>query len=181
MKIEIRSKNYNVAEKFRIILQKKVDRMSKYFDDDAICVINCTRIGKNEKIEIAITQKGKVFRGEVTSTNMYKNLDEALGKIERQIIKNKEKLRSVLRSQTIDEKAAAFVPKNVPIVQAEVMRNKAFSIEQMTEEEAELAMDMGDRSFFTYASKKDGKVCVMYRRLDGHIGIIEVTNSSTKQ
>lgn len=177
MQLTTHSKNYNISEKLMTILNKKIGRIQKYFDESATCVIVCSRIGKTEKMEMTVNQNGRIFRAETTSSNMYVNIDLALAKIERQIIKNKEKLRSVLRKESVDDKKFAFYTKAPKFVEAEIMKRKSFAIDALTPEEAELALDTIDHTFYVYANKKTSKVNIMYRRSDGHVGIIEVSNS----
>ena len=178
MQLTTHSKDYVIKDKLIAIINKKLKNFDKYFEESATCVIRCSRIGKTEKMEITLTQKGRIFRAEASSNNMFANVDLALLKLERQIIKNKEKLKSVLRKESIDDKKYAFHTKAPKFVEAEIMKQKSFDVEPLTPEEAELALDTIGHSFYVYADKKTGKICVMYRRTDGHVGIIEVGNSS---
>jgi len=177
MQLTTHAKNFTISEKLLGIITKKLEKVGKYFDESTACTVVCTRIGKTEKMEITISQKGHMFRAEATSGNMYVNIDLALAKIEKQIIKHREKLRDVLKSDGLDDKKYAFYTKQPKVAQAEIMKQKTFSIEKMTVEEAEIALDTSDHSFYVYASAQNGKVCVMYRRTDGHVGILEVGNS----
>lgn len=177
MKITTHTKNYRVSLKLENILAKKLSKIEKYFDAGAECVIRCTCIGKTEKLEITIIQGGKQFRAESADGNMFANIDRAVAKLERQIIKHKEKLRSVLAKESFEDKTLAYHARTPKILTTEILRQKTFSIEPLSEDEAELALDTSDHSFWIYANKKNGKVNVMYRRKDGHVGIIEVENS----
>ena len=177
MQLTTHSKNYVISDKLIVIINKKLKNFDKYFEESATCVIACTRIGKTEKMEVTLTQKGRIFRAEASSNNMFANVDLALAKLERQIIKNKEKLRTVLKKESLDDKKFAFYTKAPKFIEAEIMKQKSFSVDPLTPEEAELALDTSDHSFYVYANKKNGKVNIMYRRIDGHVGIIEVANS----
>jgi len=177
MQLSTHTKNYTISDKFRAVLTKKIGYIERYFDENAACAVLCTRIGKTEKLEITLTQKGRIFRAEAVSGNMFVNIDLALSKLERQIIKNKEKLRTVLRKEGIDEKKYSFYTKSPRFDPVEVMKQKAFSVEALTEQEAELALDTTDHNFYVYANKKNARINIMYKRADGHIGIIEITNS----
>jgi len=177
MQLTTHAKNFNISEKLLGIITKKLDKVSKYFDENTTCTVVCSRIGKTEKMEITIAQKGRIFRAEATSGNMYVNIDLALAKIEKQIIKHREKLRDVLKGDGLDDKKFAFYTKAPKVAQAEIMKQKSFPIEKLSVEEAEIALDTSDHSFYVYAHAQSGKVNIMYRRTDGHVGIIEVANS----
>lgn len=177
MQLTTHAKNFTISEKLLGIITKKLEKVGKYFEDGTPCTVVCSRIGKTEKMEVTITQKGHLFRAEAISGNMYVNVDLVLAKIERQIIKHREKLRDVLRGDGLDDKQFAFYTKPPKVAQAEIMKQKTFAIEKLSVEEAEIALDTSDHAFYIYANVQNGKVNVMYRRADGHIGIIEVTNS----
>lgn len=43
MKIEIVEKNYDVGVKLRNLIEKKVDKLEKYFGDNATCKVVCKK------------------------------------------------------------------------------------------------------------------------------------------
>ncbi|MCL2621692.1 MAG: ribosome-associated translation inhibitor RaiA, partial [Firmicutes bacterium] len=94
MKINISSKDYVVADRLKNVIEKKLSRMQKYFGDDAVCSVFCKKEGRVEKMEVSITSKGQTYRGEVHTGNMYANVDVILPKIEKQLIKHKDKLQT---------------------------------------------------------------------------------------
>jgi len=179
MKITTTSKNYVASDKLIRILGRKLEALDRYFDDNAICAIAFKRLGKTDKMEVTLNQKGKIFRAEATSNNMFANIDLALAKLEKQILKNKEKLKDILKKGSHENKKYVFYAKEPKFVEAEVIRQKSFDVEPMDPREAELAMDTIDHSFYIYANKKNGRINVMYKRADGNLGIIEITNSRT--
>ena len=181
MKITIHTKNYTVNERLRAIIEKKLRKIEKYFDGDSDCTIVCSRVGSIEKMEVTISAKGHAFRAQEENRSMYSNIDIVLAKIERQIIKNKEKLRSILKKEALEEKRLEFNKRTPQFVPAEVMKNKAFDIKKLTEEQAELNFDTLDHNFFVYADPKTGKVKIMYRRDDGHVGVIDINNASVSK
>ena len=87
MKVEISSKNYNVSDRLREVIEKKVAKLDKYFNDDAVAKVNCKMEGIVAKLELSIRSRGLFYRAEVTGDNMYENIDLALPKVEKQIIK----------------------------------------------------------------------------------------------
>jgi len=176
MQLTTHAKNFTISDKLMGIIQKKLEKIQVYFDDASSGTIVCSRIGKTEKMEITINQKGRLFRAEASSSNMYANIDLALAKIEKQIIKHRDKLRTIIKDEARDSKKFAFYTKLPNVAPAEIMRQKSFTIEKLSVEEAEIALDTSDHSFYVYANA-GGKICVMYRRTDGHVGIIEVANS----
>ena len=92
MKIEIIERGgYQVSQRLERILHEKLERLSKYFEDEVNVKVVCLKVAKQEKLEITVTSKGLMYRSEVTSDNMYNNIDYALPKLEKQIVRNSEK------------------------------------------------------------------------------------------
>jgi len=177
MKLTVHTKNYSVNPKLQGILEKKLEKLDKYFND-ASCNIVCTRVGTTEKMEVTITSGGHAFRAQEENRSMYSNIDVVLAKIERQIVKNKEKLESVVRREAVDKRDFAFISKKQMSMAAEVVKNKTFDIKLLTDEEAELGLGTLDHNFFIYADSKTKGVKVMYRRADGNVGVIEIANAT---
>ena len=177
MQITTIAKNYVIKDRLITILNKKLAMFERYFDADAVCVVTCSAVHKTEKMEITLTQKGKMFRAESATGNMYSNIDLALAKLEKQIIKNKERLKSVLKKAGVDDKKYAFYVKTPKFTATEVVKNKSFAVEKMSATDAELALDTIGHSFYVYANQTSGKINIMYKRTDGHVGVIEISNS----
>ena len=178
MKTTTHVKNYTVTEKLRSILDKKLCKIEKYFEPSTQCTIMFSTIGKTEKMEVTIVAKEQVFRAQATSGSMFSNIDLTLGKIERQIVKNKERLQTVIKREAIDEKRFGFFSKEPKVTLAEVRKQKSFNILSLNADEAGLALETIDHDFYVYANKNDGKVNIMYKRPDGHVGVIEIGNAA---
>ena len=103
MKIEIVSKDgYKASARFEKIIKEKLNKLAKYFDENATARVVCRKVAKQEKLEITITAKGSLFRSEVMTDSMYDNIDIARQKLEKQIVrlnsKKKEKGRKTIRT-----------------------------------------------------------------------------------
>jgi putative sigma-54 modulation protein len=183
LNLTIHTKNYTVSDKLRKIIERKLEKIGKYFDDKAAFIIVASCVSGTETLEVTITSKGHAFRAQASSRNMYGNVDQVLGKIERQVVRNKEKLRTIIRQEAINEKELSFVkPKQVwDIPATEIKKNKAFEIRQMSDAAAELSLATLDQNFFVYADEQTKDVKVMYTRADGHVGIIDVVNAQIKR
>jgi len=183
MLVTIHTKNFNVSDRLRAIIDKKMEKINKFFDDDVSCIIVCTKVGIMEKMEITITSGGHAFRAQEENRSMYNNIDVLLQKIERQIIKNKEKIQEYIRKDALDTKRYAYVSKKEQhkYVKPVIKKVKSFPIKILSDQEAELDLATLDHNFFMYGDEKTHGVKVMYRRLDGNVGVIEITNATIKK
>ncbi len=173
MKIEITSKNYNVSEKLKDIIEKKVGKLDKYFNDDAVAKVNCRTEGKINKLELTVRSKGLFYRAEVSSDNMYENIDLALPKVERQIVKYGDKFFTRLKKDSLN-KDYLFFDEEPVIQKADVVKKKTFELEPISVEDAKVFLDTIDNNFYIFLNRETGKVNVMYKRMDNNLGLIEV-------
>lgn len=172
MKIEITSKNYTVKEYLRDLINKKVSKLERYFSENASAKILCKVDGQIYKMELTILDKGILYKAEIASDNMYENLDRVLAKIERQIVKTISKKNDKYK-KGVPQAELAFletVPKFAPV---KIAKRKHIDLVPLSDEEALVNFEMLDNDFFVYLNNHTHKVCVMYLRYDGNVGIIE--------
>ena len=176
MRISYTAKNYNVSDKFKEILEKKLNKLEKYFDEDVTVKVNCIEQAKQNKLEITINSKGMFFRSEVTSDNMYNNIDLALPKIEKQIVKQGSKFKSKLKKDAFLSNELMFLAKTEEDVKVspKLVKTKSFELDPLTVEDAESYMEALDHNFFIFLNAETGKVNVIYKRNDTNYGLIEV-------
>ena len=94
MDIKYVAKNYKISDKFKDVVEKKLARIEKYFDRDVEVKVSCTEQNDRCKLELTINSSGLYLRSEVESDNMYNNIDLAMPKLERQIVKNNKKYKN---------------------------------------------------------------------------------------
>ena len=94
MEIKYIARNYKISDKFKDIIEKKLSKLERYFNKDVEIKVACSEQNDNCKLEITVNSSGLFLRSEVVSDNMYNNIDTALPKLERQIIKNNSKYRN---------------------------------------------------------------------------------------
>ena len=168
MKIVTNGRQMVVGTELKMLFEKKLKRLDKYFDDDVTAYITLARKKNLERLELTISSKGTMFRSEVTADTFQTALDEAIEKITRQIVRNKTKLKKIVYSgePDVSEPAEDEEEYNIKIV-------KTFDMHPMTSDEAILRMNLLDHSFFMSLNAETGKYNVVYLRDDGDYGIIE--------
>ena len=168
MKIVTNGRQMVVGTELKLLFEKKLKRLDKYFNDDVTAYITLARKKNLERLELTISSKSTMFRSEVTADTFQTALDEAIEKITRQIVRNKTKLKKIVYSgePDVSEPAEDEEEYNIKIV-------KTFDMHPMTSDEAILRMNLLDHSFFMYLNAETGKYNVVYLRDDGDYGIIE--------
>ena len=172
MIINIQGVKYDVSEKLRNVIISKLKKFDRYFSDTTVATVVCKEANKGVfKMELTIKLDNNcILRSEVSSDNMYDNIDFILPKIERQIRKHKTKLANQLKS-------GAFVADEEEVVEEAVgrlVKTKVFNLECMTAEEAIARLDLVGNDFYVFYSKDNDRVNVVYKRKDNNVGLIDL-------
>ena len=94
MKIKISSKNEPMSEKLSNYIEKKLDKIGKYFDEDTTANIVVSKLRETPKFEATINAKQAVLRAEMANDSIYDAVDLVTDKLEYQMSKLKGKLES---------------------------------------------------------------------------------------
>lgn len=175
MNIKYVIKNYKPTSHFKEILEKKINKLEKYFSDDADVKVNLTKQANFYKLEVTISVKGSFFRSEVISDNMYNNVDLALPKIERQIIKHGDKFASKLKKDAFATSELMFLEEQPEIKKSTIVKTKKFELLPTSVEDAIAQMEALGHNFYVFYNIETGNVNVVYKRRDNENGLIEVT------
>lgn len=172
MKIDIVEKNYDVGTRLEGLIEKKVGKLDKYFDKSTSCKVVCKKEGNLFKLEVSISTKNAFFRSEVAGENMYNNLDIALPKLEKQILKFKGKKKDFKVPSAPEELLfLEEIPDEKP---SKISKRKSFSLTPVSEEEAVFMLEAVDHDFYVFLNAETGKINILYRRQNGEYGLIEV-------
>ena len=172
MAITVRGKNLDVTPALKEYVEKKVKKVTKYFDKTGdITVILKVEKGRHQ-VEVTVPVNGMLLRGEESTPDMYASIDQVMDKIEKQIEKYKTKLAKKFRCGGFRADVASTVV-TPEIEEEELVRTKKFAVKPMDSEEAILQMNLLNHDFFMFLNMETEQVNVVYRRKDGHYGMIE--------
>lgn len=181
----VQGKHLDVTPALRSYAETKVGRLARHFDhvQEGQVVLSVERRGKTGRaqvVEVTMRGDGIVLRGEVASEDMYASIDLVAAKLKKQIEKYRSKLilkrriaesRRKARLLTSAEAALRAGPR-----EPQVVRVKRFAMKPMTPEDAALQMELLGHDFFAFRNAATMEVNVVYRRTDGHYGVIEPEN-----
>lgn len=173
MKIEFIEKNYDIGARLATIITKKINKLDKYFGENAKARVVCKLENKTYKLELTITNEGLLYRAEVVGENMYENIDMALPKIEKQIIKQSSKKRDKFKKSAFDDSMYLFLDEKPEITTKEIYKKKSFELDPITVLDAIDEIDNVDHNFYVFLNAETGKVNVLYKRQDEKFGLIE--------
>lgn len=179
MYIEYLCKNYDPSDKLKSIIDKKVQKLDKFFEDDtrikAVLKKGATRsVDDVYTLELTILLDGTVLRAEVTSDNMYSNIDLAIPKLEKQIIRHHKKLES--KSKKFRMKDISAVPEEMEEEVKEektIVRTKSYTLIPMSIDDAVEELELVGHNFYVFLNKATNSINVLYVRNDGNYGLID--------
>ncbi len=175
MKINIIGRQLNVYDDTKALIEEKLAKLDKFFSEEANATVTLSHKRNLCTLEVTIKASNTLFRSEVDAESFRDALDRSIENIERQIRKNKTRLRKKLREGLIPD---GFVeePAEEPEVPEMIIRKKKFEYTPMSAEEAIMQMNLLGHTFFVFNDADTGKTCVVYTRRDGNYGLIEPEN-----
>lgn len=177
MKFNIRGDKEILDESVKDYIQLKIGKLNKYFGkpDEMNANVLVKTVGVQEKIEITIPIKKAILRAEVMHKDIYAAIDLSLEKLERQIRKNKTKIKHKFNKESIDV-FSDFSTTNEEENDGVIVKRKQIESKPMSEEEAVLQMNLLGHNFFLFNNIQTGKISLVYKRKDEDYGLIEMIN-----
>ncbi|UJF25979.1 ribosome hibernation-promoting factor, HPF/YfiA family [Planococcus sp. 107-1] len=192
LQYNIKGDNVEVTPAVREYIEKKVDKIERYFPEgtNATAMINLKALNHSQtKVEITIPMKNLVLRAEERHDELYAAVDLIIGKLERQIRKYKTKINRKFRdregmgmafasaeqvTQTSNGAENSYTDEDDEDLT--IVRTKQFELKPMDEEEAVLQMNMLGHTFFVFTDAESNETNIVYKRKDGTYGLIETSS-----
>jgi len=182
MRVTVKGKNVNVTDALQEYSEKKIEKLGKYFSEIKEAIVTQSVQRNWHIVEVMLEGDGIVLRGEERSDNMYASIDQVVEKLERQIKRFKGKLYGRGGHEELPKETAGAAEAEDEVVEAAgeedeempaIVRTKKFALKPMLPEEAALQMELLNHDFFVFLNADTDVVNVIYKRQDGHYGLIE--------
>lgn len=176
MKISIRGDKLVVTKAIKETIESKLERLEKYFDENADITAHVVVKVKNldQTIEVTIPTNRFTLRAEETHEDLYTAIDKVIDKLERQIRKNKTKLNNKYKNVDKMDMILDFDVEKDEEENIIIVKRKNIEMKPMDEEEAVLQSSLLGHDFFVFKNIDEECVSVLYLRKDGSYGIINV-------
>jgi putative sigma-54 modulation protein len=190
MHIAVTFRHMEATDALKEYAREKLEKIKKYFPDPISAhVVMTTERGYQHNCDVNIQlHNGLTIKGTESTEDMYSSIDLVMAKIERQVRRYKEKIRGhkaradlssipvayhVLSHDSASEEApqASEEPKRI-------IRTEHLSAQPLSVDEAIMQMNLLGMTFLVFRNAQSGHVNVVYKREDGHYGLIE-TNATT--
>lgn len=173
MNFIISGRNIDVTAALKERVESKLGKVSKFFDEDTDVNVTLSVEKNRQIVEVTIPFKGMIFRAEQENADMYASIDKVIDVLERQIMKNKTRLERKFKEESLRFESLSQEVGN-DNEDNRVIKTKRYALKPMLEEEAILQMNMLGHEFFMFRNGESNEVNLVYKRKDGHYGLIEV-------
>ncbi|MGD9044896.1 MAG: ribosome-associated translation inhibitor RaiA [Desulfobacterales bacterium] len=174
MQTSVTFKNLDPTDTLKSYVRDKLDRFDRYLDNPAEANVVLLVEKFRHIAEININGDRLTINGKEETNDMYSAIDMVLDKLEKQIKKNKQKIRE--RRPGVSAKDIALMEDDINLPDEEPVREvkiKNIEYKPMDVEEAVLQMDLLSNNFMVFTNARSDQVNVLYRRKDGHYGLIQ--------
>ena len=174
MQTSVTFKNLEPSEHLKSYVTEKLNRFDKLLDNPAEAGV-VLLVEKHRHIaEVNITGDRMSINGKEETGDMYSAIDMVLDKLEKQLKRSKQKIRERRASakgqtRTIREEASRLAEEEP----AREVKIESLEFKPMDVEEAVLQMDLTDQGFLVFTNARSSQINVLYRRKDGHYGLIQ--------
>jgi putative sigma-54 modulation protein len=171
MIIQITGKNIDVSDSLKDIINKKVKKLDRYFEQNTEVTVVLSIERNRHLVEVTIPFDGVILRGEESTDDMYSSIEGVVHKLEKQIHHHRTRLERRLKGGAF----SSIVEFDDPIGSSnvKVVRTKKFAVKPLDIDEAALQMQLLGHDFFVFMNADTNEVNVLYRRKDGNLGLIE--------
>lgn len=177
MQINVTFRHIEPSDPLRSYAEEKISRVKKYLDEPVEAHV-VLKIEKFRHIaEVTIDANGLRINGAEETDDMYSAIDKLADTLEGQVKKGKEKFRRRKTAGIGKEFGGTTTPpeREFPDEDREtrVIRSEQVHAKPMDVDEAVMQLNAGGGEFMVFTNRRTGRVNVLYRRKDGHYGLIE--------
>ena len=174
MQTSVTFKNLDSSDNLKTYVSDKLDRLDKYLYNPAEANVVLAVEKFRHIAEINIIGDRMNIIGKEETEDMYSAIDMVLDKLESQIKKSKEKVRERRTGAKFRDKGRKEEDR-FPVEDDVERQIKIKNIEYkpMDVDEAVMQIELVDDSFLVFTNAHTDRINVLYRRKDGHLGLIQ--------
>lgn len=171
MKINFTARHTEISSDMKEYCEKRLLSIEKVLDYSLEADLILSEEKYRHKAEINVKTKGMTLNTVEETQDMASSLSLAFDHIEKRVKKEREKLREKKR------RSIRHIREELDLSESEeqkkVIRSRNFSLKPMTLDEALLQFESSKMEAFIFRRFESEKWVVLFRRKDGHFGLIE--------
>jgi putative sigma-54 modulation protein len=188
VKTNLTARNLELTDRLRNEIERKLRRLDRMLHPDAEASVELIAKASHSAesahvAEVTLVSNGHVVRSTSAGATPMAAFDVVLDKLERQVVRSKERPRSVRERHSdqvesiVHREALGTIDPQGPAAGADgrpsVVKIKRFDMQPLFEEDAITQMEELGHAFFVFLNAESEQVAVLYRRRDGSYGLIE--------
>lgn len=198
MQISTTFRHMEASPAVRDYAEERLDKIRKYFQRELLSAHATFSVERNHNhtAEFSLTlPNGIVLQARETTEDMYSSVDLAAARIERQVRKWKEKIRThkphggpsfsirqaVIASATFEPQPGADAQASEVVGEVgkvPVVRERTLEVRTMSVTDAAMQLNLMEKEFMVFTDVDTKTISVIYRRKDGNYGLIETGASA---
>ena len=171
LQVKIRGNKIDITDSMKEYVKEKLSKLDKYSLEEFEANVLVKVRNYTQKVEVTIPLKTLILRAEEESSDFYSAVDLVVNKLERQIRKNKTKLKRKEKSGIKELNMDNIL--DIPEEEEKEVKRKKIEIKPMNMEEAILQMELLGHNFYMYKDSDLDSIALVYKRRDGGYGVIE--------
>ena len=172
MHLSVKGRNLEVTDALRTYAEEKVQRMGKYLEGIVSGSVVLSVEKHRQIAEVTLRVRDLTVRAEESTDDLYSSIDLVAEKLERQILRYKERIMAhAARGGNRGGRGGEASPAGEE--EPQVVKTKRFAVKPAAVDEAILQMNLLGHNFYVFRNAATEEVNVIYRRRDGHYGLIE--------
>ena len=179
MQLSVTFRHMEKSDALKDYARDKIARVEKYLD--SVMEVNVVlSVEKFRHIaDVTINADGLTINGQEQTEDMYSAIDMVVDKIERQVKRYRQKIKSRKGNKRITPKEvridviASDLAEDEADSAPRVIRAQQMPAKPMDVDEAVMQLELSSDNFLVFTNSDNEKINVLYRRDDGHFGLIE--------
>ena len=176
--------------------EERLEKIKKYFSRDPIAAHGTFSVERNHShtAEFALTlPNGIIIQARETTEDMYSSIDLSVARIERQVRKWKEKIRThkphggprlqvrqtVMAKENLEPQPGVGAEGRTANGEVPVVRDATEEVRTLHLRDAAMQLNLVERDVLVFVDADQKTLSVIYRRKDGNYGLIETGVNAT--
>jgi putative sigma-54 modulation protein len=177
MQVSVTFRNTDSKDVWRDYVEEKISKLKKYLDYPLEANVVLATEKHRQMAEVNLVVNRLTLNAREEAEDMFSAIDGMAEKLERQLLKYKEKIRRHKGNPAQPESswrmnvyAAESFEEGV---EPRLIKSKKLQVKPMSAEEAALQMELLNNEFYIFTNVASKSLNIIYRMKDGHYGLIE--------
>ncbi len=178
MQLTVTFRNIESRKALREYLQEKLSKLKKYLDFPIEANVVLAVEKHRHFAEVTLTANRLTINAQEETEDMFAAIDRVTEKLERQILKYKDKIKRYKTNSAHFPKKSwrmnVYAPESfVKGGEPRLIKTKKLIAKPMSVEEAALQLDLSQKDFLIFTNTDSKSLSIIYRLPDGNYGLLE--------